>query len=195
MPDVGTFELAAVVYHSGRTLVDGRYTCACRGPDKQFWRYEGSSARRSLVDIGCLLPRCVYVLIYTRPSGAAVFAGRKSLQVGEAGRDETSRTSRKAVGRDSVVVGAAASGAGTFSETCGKRPVLSAVGGETALEPSAGQDRGHRQQSPVPPNGGTGGNLPSRPWVATSGAADRFSPVPLKGNRWEPVRRAWSGQL
>ena len=80
LPDVGTFELAGVVYHSGRNLMSGRYTCASRGPDRQFWRYEDAAARRSAVDVGRLLPRSVYVLVYTRPFGAAVFAGMKLLR-------------------------------------------------------------------------------------------------------------------
>ena len=103
-----------------------------------FWRYDGAVARRLVVDVGRLLTRSVYVLVYTRPFGAAVFAGMKSPQGGEAGRDERTRTSRKATEGVSGVVGASPSGvAGTFSAPSGKRPVLSVVCEDTALESSA----------------------------------------------------------
>ena len=59
LPDVGTFELAGVVYHSGQTFRSGRYTCASRGPDRQFWRYDDEVSRRSAVDIGRFLSRSV----------------------------------------------------------------------------------------------------------------------------------------
>ena len=74
LPDVGTFELAGVVCNSGRSLRNGRYTCVSRGPDREFWRYEDAVARRSAMDVVRLLHRSVYVLVYTRPFGAAVFA-------------------------------------------------------------------------------------------------------------------------
>ena len=75
LPDVGSFELTGVVYHSGRGVTSGQYTCACRGPDRQFWRYDKNKAWRSPSEIGRLLPRSVYVLVYTRPRGVAVFSG------------------------------------------------------------------------------------------------------------------------
>ena len=79
LPGVGSFELASVVYHSGRRVTSGHYTCVSRGADGTFWRFDDEVVRRLALDVGRLLTRSVYVLIYTRPGGAAVFAGMGSL--------------------------------------------------------------------------------------------------------------------
>ena len=75
LPDVGSFELSGVVYHSGRTATRPHYSCVSRGPDRQFWRYDDKAAWRFPSDVGRLLPRSVYMLVYTRPMGVAGFAG------------------------------------------------------------------------------------------------------------------------
>ena len=91
LPDVGTFELAGVVYHSGQTFGSGHYTCASRGPDRQFWRYDDEVSRPTAVDIGRLLPRSVYVLVYTRPAGVTVFAGAGEVPGAGSGATEERR--------------------------------------------------------------------------------------------------------
>ena len=75
LPGVGQFELAGVVYHTGRRPTSGHYHCACRGPDRMFWRGNDMQFTRATMDIERILPKQVYVLVYTRPRGAAVFAG------------------------------------------------------------------------------------------------------------------------
>ena len=38
-------ELAAVVFHEGKTLESGSYSCARRGPDGFLWGFEGKKRR------------------------------------------------------------------------------------------------------------------------------------------------------
>ena len=75
LPGLGQFELAGVVYHSGKRPTSGHYTCACRGTDRMFWRANDRDFTRATLDVERILPKQVYVLVYTRPRGAAVFNG------------------------------------------------------------------------------------------------------------------------
>ena len=130
LPGVGNFELAGVVYHSGQTFRSGRYTCASRGPDRHFWRYDGEVSRRSVVEIGCLLPRSVYVLVYTRPAGVAVCAGMGEMPGVSSGGPEEKRgePARAAVGGaaaagDDVKVGASGVASAVMSGVRAESPV------------------------------------------------------------------------
>ena len=75
LPGLGQFELAGVVYHSGRKPTSGHYTCACRGPDRMFWRANDKSFTRATLDVERILPKQVYLAMYTKPRGSAVFCG------------------------------------------------------------------------------------------------------------------------
>ena len=41
LPGMDALELMAVVYHDGKSMNSVKYTCACRGPDKLFWLFDG----------------------------------------------------------------------------------------------------------------------------------------------------------
>ena len=80
LPGLGAMELFAVVYHLGRSLTSGHYTCACRGTDRMFWYFDDltrrdSGCRRLSDDVEQFLQRRVYLLVYARPQGASEFAG------------------------------------------------------------------------------------------------------------------------
>ena len=75
LPGLGQYELAGVVYHSGQRPTSGHYTCACRGPDRMFWRADDSHFLRATLDVERTLLKQVYSFVYTRPRGTAVFKG------------------------------------------------------------------------------------------------------------------------
>ena len=80
LPDVGSFELSGVVYHSGRSVARPHYSCVSRGPERQFRRHDDKAAWRLPSDVGRVLPRSVYVMVYTRLKGIAGFAGMRELE-------------------------------------------------------------------------------------------------------------------
>ena len=80
LPGLGMMELAAVVYHVGRQVTTGHYTCACRGTDGMFWYFDDltrrdSGCRRLSGDVEQFLPRRVYLMVYVRPQSKSEFAG------------------------------------------------------------------------------------------------------------------------
>ena len=105
--DVGSFELSGVVYHSGRSATRPHYSCVSRGPERQFWRYDDKAAWRLPSDVGRVLPRSVYLLVYTLPKGIAGFAGMRELGTMYNRSEEARRGKESGVGmterRDSVV--------------------------------------------------------------------------------------------
>ena len=90
MPGLGAMELAAVVYHSGRRVTSGHYTCACRDVDGRFWVFDDFAGRVSGCwqlpgDVELFLQRRVYLMVYVRPRGAAEFADMGGGPVQEGG--------------------------------------------------------------------------------------------------------------
>ena len=75
LPGVGDFELAGVVYHRGPTTEAGHNWSICRGPDGRFWEFDDEGFQRMDMEVARIHPRCVYLLVYVRPGGVAVFAG------------------------------------------------------------------------------------------------------------------------
>ena len=75
LPGVGDFELAGVVYHRGRSTEAGHNWSIGRGPDGRFWEFDDEGCQRMDIEVARIHPRSVYLLVYVRPSGAAVFAG------------------------------------------------------------------------------------------------------------------------
>ena len=73
-PGLPGMDLAGVVYHNGATFKSGHYTCVCRGPGGRFWFYDdGQAVVRMEKDVGHVKPRAVYMVVYCRKGGGAVW--------------------------------------------------------------------------------------------------------------------------
>jgi hypothetical protein len=82
LPALGTLQLFGVVYYDGREfgMKDGQYFCLCRGPDWQFWTFDGRGRpSRPREHISHSKRDCSCLLVYTRPEGECMFGGALSL--------------------------------------------------------------------------------------------------------------------
>ncbi len=60
-------DLVGVVYHNGRTVHSGHYTCLCRGPGGGFWYYDDDHPRVKMSqEIAHIMPRQVPMVVYAR---------------------------------------------------------------------------------------------------------------------------------
>merc|ERR1712097_113073 len=72
LPGGFPMELAGVVYHYGRTMKSGHYTCACRGPGGKYWFYDDARPVVCLQQsVAQVKPREALLLVYCRRDGCA----------------------------------------------------------------------------------------------------------------------------
>ena len=69
-----TMELIGVVYHNGVDLDRGHYTCLCRGSGGRYWFYDDNNPVSPMIkEISHIKPREVYMVVYGRRDGSAVW--------------------------------------------------------------------------------------------------------------------------
>ena len=93
LPDLAPLELFGAVYFKGRKFGEqgSGYTCVCRGPDDQFWEFNGEAdPRRPMQNIANDKRRSSCLLVYTRRRGSSVFVGSGE-RAGGGGAQEASK--------------------------------------------------------------------------------------------------------
>ena len=75
-----SYELASIVYHRGVRVDSGHYYCLVRTSGAGWHRFDDGHVRPFRGDVERSELRAVYMVVYTRPRGAASFAHMGSLQ-------------------------------------------------------------------------------------------------------------------
>ena len=67
LPGGVEMDLVGVVYHNGRTLEEGHYTCLCRGPGGRFWYVNDDyPVQKRGEEAAHIKPREVYLVVYVK---------------------------------------------------------------------------------------------------------------------------------
>ena len=74
LPDVGDYELAAVVYHRGRTPRSGHYFAAVKAHDSRWWIFDDEIVRRFNEDVERYSLDLIHLCVYVRPRGVVSFS-------------------------------------------------------------------------------------------------------------------------
>ena len=78
LPGFPRMVLAGVVYHSGRTVCSGHYTCLCRGPGGHYWMYDDRRVTQVAGEVGHVKSAQVHLMVYVRADGSATWEGSRS---------------------------------------------------------------------------------------------------------------------
>ena len=127
LPGHDRYELAAVVYHAGRSANRGHYYCVSRCHDGRWWRFDDATVRVFRGDVERSELRSVYMLVCTLPRGTARFAHMRPFSASEPGGGDG-----VAVSSGTTEVAAHSSGVAASSSPAAPRLVATFRGAEVA---------------------------------------------------------------
>ena len=182
LPGFPPMALAGVVYHNGRTVHSGHYTCLCRGPGGRFWMYDDSRVYAVEGEVRDQKPAQVLLMVYARSDGRATWEAAPSGLLGfegggvGAGGGRSSGASAE-TGRGVARVAGAGGSPGDSALRSAKRRVRRKRGASPSMEGRGAED------------GGAGRAALTLVGGAAEGGRSRRGAAECPGRRTSRVRR------